>query len=374
VVSPLPEVTYQMRIHAAVLRERTGPLRVEELELDEPEPGEALVRIVGTGVCRTDFVPRHRDVFPVPIVPGHEGAGVVEAVGPAVGRMAVGDHVVLSFDSCGWCPRCRGGEPSHCDDFFSRNLFGRRSDGSTALTDSRGDPVMGRWFGQSSFATHSVATERNMVVVDRSLPLELMAPLGCGIQTGAGAVFVGMAVGAGSSIVIFGTGAVGLAAVMAARVAGASEIIAVDLQAKRRELALELGATRTIDGADPDIGALVTDWTGGADFALDTTGIPQVVTTALISLHTRGVCGLVGSGVENLVIPPRALMTGRTLRYLMEGDADPQRLIPTLAALWQKGRFPFDRLIRTYALDAVDTAEQDSTSGATVKPVLLPTG
>lgn len=363
-----------MRVQAAVLRERNAPLRVEELELGEPGPGEVLVRVVGAGMCRTDFMPRHGELVPVPLVLGHEGAGVVEAVGPGVRRVHPGDHVVLSFDSCGGCARCRAGEPSYCDEFIFRNLSGLRLDGSTTLTDSAGARVNGRWFAQSSFATHTIATERSVVVVDDDLPLELMAPLGCGIQTGAGAVLVAMRVGVGDSIVIFGTGAVGLAAVMAARLAGARTIVAVDLHPKRRELALELGATHTVDGADPELASAVAGWTGGADFALDTTGIPAVSVTALGTLRARGVCGLVGTGGGDLVVPVPAMVTGRTLRYLMEGDADPQRLIPMLVDLWRLGRFPFDRLVRTYSLAAVNDAERDYESGETVKPVLLPDG
>jgi aryl-alcohol dehydrogenase len=213
-----------------------------------------------------------------------------------------------------------------------------------------------------------------VVRVDRSLPLEILGPLGCGFQTGAGSVLLAMRVHPGSSIVIFGAGAVGLAAVMAARIAGAGEIIAVDLHAKRRELALELGATRMLDGADPEISAQIRAWTsGGSDYAFDTTGVSSVVVTALESLHGRGVCGLVGVGGE-IALPPMALGPGRSLTFLIEGSAVPQQFIPRLIRWWQQGQFPFDRLIRTYALDAVNDAERDSLSGETVKPVLLPEG
>jgi len=344
---------------------------VEEVELAAPGPAEVLDKVVGAGLCHTDLLPRHGLPLPLPLVVGHEGSGVVEAVGPGVTRVAVGDHVVMSFDSCGWCARCRDGEPSYCDEFFPRNLYGLRPDGSTPMTDRQGAPVSARWFGQSSLAGHAIASERGLVRVDPELPLELLGPLGCGIQTGAGSVLLALQVTAGSSVAVFGAGAVGLAAVMAAHAAGASEIIAVDLHAKRRELALELGATRVVDGADPDVATQITAWTGGVDRALDTTGVSSVIVSALASLRARGVCALVGVGGE-LVLPPMALGNGRVLTYLMEGDAVPQQFIPRLIALWQQGRFPFDRLIRTYALDAVNDAERDSASGETVKPVLLP--
>ncbi|MGP4017542.1 NAD(P)-dependent alcohol dehydrogenase [Saccharopolyspora sp. 5N708] len=362
-----------MNVHAAVLRGADQPFTVEEVDLAGPGPGEVLVRVAGAGLCHTDFLPRHGLTRPHPLVVGHEGSGVVEEVGPGVTGVVAGDHVVMSFDSCGRCIRCMGGEPSYCVEFESRNITALRVDGSTPMTDRTGKPLAARWFGQSSCATHAIATERNVVAVDRSLPLQLLGPLGCSIQTGAGSVLLALKVRAGASIAVFGTGAVGLAAVMAARVAGASEIISVDLHANRRELALEFGATRTIDGAAPDVAAQITAWTGGVDFAFDTTGVSSVVATALASLRERGVCGLVGVGGE-LTLPPRALYGGRVLTYLMEGDAVPQFFIPQLIAFWQRGRFPFDRLIRTYALDAINDAERDSVSGETIKPVLVPAG
>jgi aryl-alcohol dehydrogenase len=360
------------KANAAVLRDPGKPFAIEEVSLSGPGPGEVLIKVAGAGLCHTDLAARHYMPLPQPLVLGHEGSGVVEAIGPGVTRIAAGDHVVMSFDSCGWCARCLAGEPAYCAEFFPRNNSGSRADGSTPMTDRDGRPVLARWFGQSSLATYAIATERNVVKVDRSLPLEMLGPLGCGFQTGAASVLLAMQVHAGSSIAVFGAGAVGLAAVMAARIAGASEIIAVDLHAKRRELALELGATRALDGADPDIGVQISAWTGGgADYAFDTTGVSSVVAAALGSVHTRGVCGLVGVGGE-IVLPPQALAPGRSLTFLIEGNAVPQQFIPRLIGWWQQGRFPFDRLIRTYALDAVNDAERDSLSGETVKPVLLP--
>jgi aryl-alcohol dehydrogenase len=361
-----------MIANAAVLRDPLKPFAIEEVTLSDPGPGEVLIKIAGAGLCHTDVASRHFLAFTQPVVLGHEGSGVVEATGAGVSRIAVGDHVVMSFDSCGWCARCLAGEPAYCAAFVPLNFAGFRADGSTPMKDQDGAPVLARWFGQSSLATHAIATERNVVKVDQSLPLELLGPLGCGFQTGAGSVLLALQVQAGSSIGVFGTGAVGLAAVMAARIAGAREIIAVDLHAKRRELALELGATRALDGADPDIAAQIADWTGGgADCAFDTTGVSSVVVTALQSVQPRGAVGLVGAAGD-ILLPPLALSAGRSLTYLIEGSAVPQLFIPQLIEWWQQGLFPFDRLIRTYALDAVNDAERDSLSGETVKPVLVP--
>ncbi|MGW0591056.1 zinc-binding dehydrogenase [Streptosporangium sp. NPDC002607] len=210
-----------------------------------------------------------------------------------------------------------------------------------------------------------VATGQRLV--ETVLPLELLGPLGCGLQTGAGSVLVALKVRAGSSIAIFGTGAVGLAAVMAAKVAGATDIIAVDLHAGRRELALELGATRVVDGADPELAAVI----GGVDYSFDTTGVSGVISTAIAALRPGGVCGLVGAGGGEVTISPMAL-AGRSVTYILEGDAVPQLFIPELISLWWQGRFPFDRLIRTYPLGEINDAERDSLSGVTIKPVLLP--
>jgi aryl-alcohol dehydrogenase len=359
-----------MRIQAALLRDPAKPFTLEDIDLETPGPGEVLVRVAAVGMCHTDVVLRMLPQLRMPMVFGHEGAGVVAAVGPGVTRVAPGDDVVLSYDSCGWCPRCLTGAVSYCDEFMARNLSGVRADGTSGATDSAGMPVAARWFGQSSFASHAIATERNVVPVDPELPLEILGPLGCGLQTGAGSVLIALGVRPDTSIAVFGTGAVGLAAVMAAKVAGASDIIAVDLHSARRELALELGATRALDGADPGQGALAAA-IGQVDYCFDTTGVPAVATTAIAVLRPGGTCGLVGAGGGAITLRPEAL-AGRNVRYIMEGEAVPQEFIPRLIRLWRQGRFPFDRLIRRYPLDQINDAERDCADGTTIKPILLP--
>ncbi|CAJ1504304.1 NAD(P)-dependent alcohol dehydrogenase [[Mycobacterium] burgundiense] len=363
-----------MKITAAVLRGEQSPYTIEELELAEPGPQQILVRIVGAGHCHTDVVPRAAmGLGTPPIVLGHEGAGVVDAIGAAVDSVAVGDHVVLSFDSCGRCRNCREAHPAYCDTFLARNLGGPGVDGAGPLTDGDGNPVSGRWFGQSSFATHTVVDVDNAVVVDKALPLELLGPLGCGIQTGAAAVLEALRVPAGAGIVITGTGAVGLSAIMAAKVAGAGPIIGVDLNAERLELARELGATHTIVAGGGDLTEQIAEIApAGLPFGLDTTGLPAVIAAALNALTQRGVLGLVGVQQGDLVIDPMALTVGRSLMGILEGDAVPQNFIPTLIALWQAGRFPFDRLIETFDLSEINTVEQRALAGEIIKPVLLP--
>ncbi|MEV4258490.1 NAD(P)-dependent alcohol dehydrogenase, partial [Spirillospora sp. NPDC049652] len=338
------------------------------------------------GMCHTDLlgrVPgapggggadRPGDRVPKPVVLGHEGSGVVEAVGPGEGGgLAVGDHVVLSYDSCGLCANCRGGRPGYCARMSLLNMAAVVPDGRPRAFDQSGSPVHNRWFGQSSFATHALATVRNAVKVDPDVPVELLGPLGCGVQTGAGSVLLAFSVRPGESLAVFGAGAVGLSAVMAARLAGADPIVAVDLHSSRRELALGLGATQALDGADPDLArqlrTLVSD---GFHYALDTTAVPAVVATAVAALRTTGVCGLVGVGGREYRLDPTHMLMGRTVRGIIEGDAVPQTFVPRMIDLWRRGLLPFDRLIRTYPLADIARAEADAMAGTTVKPVLLP--
>lgn len=362
-----------MEITAAVLRAPDGEYALETVELAEPGPGQIRVKIVGAGMCHTDVLPRAEGSFsPPPIITGHEGSGIVDAVGEGVTTHAVGDHVVLSFDSCGQCRNCLAGIPAYCDTFIFRNLIGRSLDGSVGVTDAAGQPVASRWFGQSSFATYAIATARNAVVVDPALPLEQLGPLGCGILTGAGSVLVALDVQAGSTFVVFGAGAVGLAAVMAAAAQDAATIIAVDLHDHRLALSLELGATHTLRGDDPELVTKIHGITGGgADCAFDTTGVPAVILAGLAGLRMTGTMGLVGIQQGPVVLDGTALL-GKKLTSILEGGADPQVVIPKLIELWQAGRFPFDRLIETFPMSEINAAEQASLSGRVIKPVLIP--
>jgi aryl-alcohol dehydrogenase len=358
---------------AAVLREHGRPPRLEAIELDGPRGHEVLVRVAGTGLCHTDLLPGDPAAgIALPLVTGHEGSGVVAEVGDAVTGLAPGDHVVMSYDFCGACHACAAGRPANCAAFFPRNLTGRRPDGAAAARDADGAEIATHWFGQSSFATHAVVAQHTLVRVPKDLPLPLLGPLGCGFQTGAGAVFTSLGVRPGASVAVAGAGAVGLAAVMAARIAGATTIAAVDLHPSRLELASELGATHVLDGSDPDLAGKLARATGGADFALDTTGAPEVITTLVRALHSYGTCGLAGVLRGELPVDPLLLATGRTLRGIIEGDAVPRIAVPRLVALWRQGRFPFDRLIRTYPLAEIERALRDTAAGTTVKAVLLP--
>ena len=360
-----------MRAQAAVVRVPGGDYVLETVEVGDPGPEEVLVGLAAAGYCHTDLIARlgHAGV-PMPVVLGHEGAGIVESVGPGVSTVAPGDHVVLSFASCRQCAQCLGGHPAACAEFMTRNIACLRPDATSPLRDAAGLTVAGRWFGQSSFASHCVASLSGVVKVDAGLPLETLAPLGCGVQTGAGSVFNVLRPPAGGSIAVFGTGAVGLSAVLAARARGCQRIIAVDLDARRLELAGRFGATDLVNGS----GSLADDLAAGdvtmVDCALDTTAATAVIEAALGVLTPGGRLGLVGVGAP--AISGTALAGSKTVIAITEGDAIPQILIPQLIRLWEAGRFPFDEMVTRYPLADISAAEKAALEGGVVKPILVP--
>jgi aryl-alcohol dehydrogenase len=354
-------------------RPGTG-LRPEPLTLDELRPDEVLVRVAAVGVCHTDisYTDGSRP-SPFPVVVGHEGAGVIAAVGTGVSEYAEGDRVVMSFSSCGRCRGCRRGRPSYCASFRHLNSgFGGGPDESARLARPSGERVTIGFFGQSSFADHAVTKVRNLVRLPPDVPLHLAAPLGCGVQTGAGAVLNSLAVGAGDSLLIAGAGAVGMSAVMAAKVAGAAEITAVDPVEQRRALAKALGATHTLSPAEVSDGALagITD---AFDYAVDTSGRPEMIRAAVAAVHSTGVVVLIASGrpETTLDIPLRDLVVGRQVRGAVEGDSVPQDFIPRLLGLWRQGLFPVDALVTTFAGTEINEAMRAMHLGTVIKPVVM---
>ncbi|WP_330455668.1 NAD(P)-dependent alcohol dehydrogenase [Streptomyces sp. NBC_00820] len=362
-------------VTAAVVREKGGPFALEDLTLSTVlRPDEVLVKVVASGLCQTDIHVRDQHLpTPLPAVLGHEGAGIVERVGDAVSTVSPGDRVVLSYQACGHCTPCLTGNPAYCALSFPANFGGSRLDGTNALR-AGDEEIHGHFFGQSSFATHALATERNVVRIDdEDIPLELLGPLGCGLQTGAGAVLNTLKVAAGSSVVVIGTGTVGLAAVMAAKVAGAGSVIAVDIVDERLELARELGATHTVNGKEEDTGARIAEITGtGADYVLEITARPEMLTLAVDALAPLGTATLIGGAPAGTHAPVNmnALLGGRTVRGVAQGDSVPQLFIPQLIDLYKAGRFPFDRLITFYGFDRINEAVTDTRTGAVIKPVL----
>jgi aryl-alcohol dehydrogenase len=368
-----------MQITAAVARNPHSAQQrfcVEVLELESPREDEVLVRIVGTGVCHSDILVVDQ-VLPVPLpaVLGHEGSGIVEAVGAKVTKVKPGDHVVLTFNFCGTCERCVNGEPAYCLNFQALNFAGMRPDGSRAIC-SCGKGISSNFFGQSSFASHALANERNVVKVSQDAPLELLGPLGCGVQTGAGAVMRALAAEAGSTIAIFGAGPVGLSAVMGAVVQGCSTIILVEPIPSRRALALELGATHVIDptagNAAEQIRAILPS---GVKYAVDTSGVVPAIAAASQSLAVRGKLAIVGVPSNPEAMLPvniiGMLVQGMSVISVVEGDSVPDDFIPELVRLHAAGRFPLEKIMKTYPFGEINQAVADQIAGACVKAVVV---
>jgi aryl-alcohol dehydrogenase len=363
-----------MQITAAVSRRSGDAPALERLELEAPRAGEMRIRLVATGICHTDLHEHPGRHAPQPIVLGHEGAGVVEALGDGVRGFEPGDHVILSGNSCGRCPSCLADRPTYCDLAMPLCFGGQRLDGSMALRAGE-EPVHSHFFGQSSFATHALVPERTAVKVDRDLPLEKLGPLGCGVITGAGAVIEALKVGAGDSIAIFGVGGVGLSAVMAAKLVGAKHIVAVDLNPQRLALAQELGATQVFP-SDAEAVKQVRAVTGrGVRCSLNTTIVPEVHTMALDVLAMNGTAGFVAAPRGPWAPQMFAMLAGgRQLRGILGGDASPRLFLPQLLGHWRQGRFPFDRLLSFYPFRDIARAFADVHHGRVIKPVLLMEG
>jgi aryl-alcohol dehydrogenase len=365
-----------MKTSAAVLNGPGQAFDIETIEVAEPKAGEIRVRVHAVGICHTDLVAA-TGLFgtPFPMVLGHEGAGVVEAVGSGVSKVAVGDKVLLTFNSCGHCPRCGSDEPAYCFEFVPRNMICARSDGTSRLSRENGDVIADNFFGQSSFAGYSVANERNVMKLDPDDDLVSLAPLGCGVQTGAGAVLRSLGGQKGESLVVLGGGAVGLSAVLGGKLAGCNPIIVIEPQAGRRTLAMELGATHAIDPAAGEtaeaVRAIVPT---GVDLAVDTTGNVAALQSALNMMANKGRLGLIGvpSAVDAAVSVPlmQWITIGGTVRGIIEGDSNVDGFLSELVAHKKAGRLPIEKFVKAYPLDQINQAIDDAHHGKCVKAVL----
>lgn len=353
-----------MKIKAAVTPKTGQPFEITDIELPELGSKDVLIKVVASGICHTDVSGRDTGMVNPPSVLGHEGAGIVEEVGAEVTDLQKGDHVVVSFASCGKCDNCLANHPAHCRNYAELNL--------NSHIDEDTNTLVSRFFGQSSFATYSLVNERNVVKIDKDMDLALAAPLGCGLQTGASTVLNVLKPEAGSSIAVFGVGAVGLSGIMAAKIAGCENIIAIDLHENRLELAKELGATATIkSGKDVNIAEKIKEITGtGVQHVLDTTGVDMVVEQAILSLNTFGKLATVVTDYS-LNIPLEILaLKGGSIVGTSQGDAIPQGFIPELISYYKKGQFPFDRMVEFYDFEQINKAFEESENGSVIKPVL----
>lgn len=365
-----------MKSTAAVVAARGAALTIEQFDLGEPAPNEIVVRIAATGICRTDLHIRDGE-YPIPdfpVVPGHEGAGVVAAIGSAVADVRIGDHVLLTYPFCGKCRNCVRGSMAYCEQGFVLSFGGARLDGSSGWRRwDDGRRVAGHIFQQSSFASHALAAASSAVTLDRDLPLDLAPAFGCGVSTGAGSVLNVMDLRPDSRLAILGAGTVGLAALMMARHLGVRQIIAVDTNPGRLGTALELGATHTVDGSDRGARDAIQRLTGrGADYIFDTTGHPRVVASALDSLAMTGTVVMAGAAPAGArtSLDMNALLNGRAVRGTIQGDAEARKLVPQLIELYRQGRFPVDKIVSNYRFAEIQSAITDMENGQVIKPIL----
>lgn len=364
-----------MKIKAAVTRAPGAPFTIEEVELAAPKGHEILVKITACGVCHTDDAARHQVIpVPLPAVLGHEGCGIVEAVGSEITEFVPGDKVGMSFGYCGSCHNCMTAHQHACENFNAINFGGVQADGTTRLSDTDGN-LLATFFGQSSFATYAVVNEASAVKIEHEdIDLALIGPMGCGIQTGAGAVLNRLRPEFGSSIAVFGCGTVGMSAIMAAKIAGCKNIIAVGGNPKSLELAKELGATHTINRKEENdiVGKIKNEIVpGGVNYAIDTSGVADFVKKALASCCFMGTAVVLGAtGDVTFNIQAELMGDAKSLIGVVEGDAIPKLFIPELLDYYKKGMFPFDKLIKFYPFEQINQAFEESGAGKCIKAVL----
>ena len=356
---------------AAVVREPGAPYTLESVELADLRPNEVYVRIEAAGVCHTDA--NMQVMVPMPAVLGHEGVGIVEEIGSGVDDVKPGDRVIISWPACGVCPNCLTGKRYICDNAFPLLFSGRRLDGSETIKLG-GEWISGAWFQQSSFATYAVAPADSLVKVEGDVPPEILAALPCGAMTGAGGILSALQVGPQDEVLILGAGGVGQAAVIAAHMAGAYPIIAVARNPKRLELALELGATHAVNAATEDVPARVQEISpGGVRFVFDSSGAVSCWKAAALSIRAGGTFGVCAAAEEETLggSPHFFLSKGVRIQFIMGGNVVPRVFLPKMIQWYKQGRFPVDRLVKTFAFAEINEAFAASHDGIVVKPVLL---
>ncbi|TDE37303.1 NAD(P)-dependent alcohol dehydrogenase [Actinomadura sp. 6K520] len=357
-----------MRVTAAVLDRPGEPLALRDVELGPPRPDEVLVRLSAVGICATDL--EFATFFEAPAVLGHEGAGIVERAGDRVTSVAPGDHVALSFTSCGRCRPCLTGSPGYCLRFDALNFSGRRPDGSSAVSLG-GTEINAHFLGQSAFADHVVAPERAVVPIGKDADLTLAGPFGCGFQTGAGGVLNVLRPAPGSSIAIFGAGSVGIASVLAAALSGCTTVAVVDLNAERLATARSLGATHGVTGGEGAAEELRSIAPDGFDFVLETTGRADVLRTGVEALAPLGRCGVIGVGPSaEMSFDWRSVLNGRTITGIIGGGAIPQVFVPELLRLHAAGRFPVHEVVGHFPFERIGEAVDAARRGTVGKAVL----
>ncbi len=357
---------------AAVVHEAGGKFTIEDVEIEDLRPGEVYVRIKAAGLCHTDL--NMQFLLPMPAVVGHEGAGIVEEIGPGVDYVKPGDRVIISWPSCGVCSNCLTGKRYICEAQFPLLFSGCRLDGSRTVR-LKGEPISACYFQQSSFATYALVPESSLVKVeDDEVPWEIMAALPCGAMTGAGSVLSALEVGPQDELLALGVGGVGQNAIMAAHLAGAYPIIAVARNPRRLELALELGATHTVNAKTDDVVARIKEIAPrGISKALDSSGAVSSWVTAASVLRNGGTFGVVAAPeAETLGGGPHALLSkGIRVQFIMAGSVVARDFLPKLIEWYKQGRYPVDKLVTTFDLADINEAVLAAEEGRAIKPVLL---
>lgn len=365
-----------MQTKAAVLHGVSEPMRIETLELAPPQAGEVLVKVAAAGVCHSDWhVASGATTHPLPVVLGHEGAGVVMGVGQGVTHVRVGDHVALNWaPNCGHCFYCQHGSPSLCDAYLAPIWAGTMMDGTPRFS-LHGQPVY-HFSALGCFSEWIVVPEACCVVLPEAVPLAVAALIGCAVTTGVGAVLNTAPVRPGSSVAVFGAGGVGLSAVLGARLAGAARIIVVDRVASKRDLAMTFGATDFVVAGPAAIAAIRALTQGrGVDYAVEAVGVPAVQETCLEAARPGGTIVLAGlAPMGSSTNLPGAVITRqeKTVKGSYYGSASPARDFPFLADLYLQGKLDLDRLItRTYPLAEINDAYTQMLAGEVARSVIL---
>ena len=360
---------------AAVVHEAGGRFKIEKIELSAPRQDEVIVQLEASGMCHADLAARAGHIpFPLPAVLGHEGVGRVVEIGSAVNEVSIGDRVIISFSWCGHCSTCLGGEPVYCQDWPRLNLVGgTRLDGSATLNPQ---PIHGHFFGQSSFSRRIVTAAHSVIRVPDDLPASVLAPLGCGVQTGVSAVTTVLRPAPGARVAVFGVGAVGLSAIMGLGITPAAQIIAVDIHPSRLALARELGATHTLDASAGAVAEQIAELTGGRGLsgAVETSGNLGSLRTAIASLGSAGTCVVIGvprAGETVAVDVVNLVARGLRVVGTNQGDAVPRVFIPQLIELYKQGRLPVEKIVTCFPFAEINQAAESSLNGSVIKPVLM---
>lgn len=363
-----------MSARAAVLYEHNAPLVIEEVDSEPPKTGEVMVRMVASGVCRSDLhAIQGVHPTPLPAILGHEGAGVVEEVGTGVKSVEQGDHVLLSWlPYCGRCRWCTRGRPSLCEN-VEWSEMGTLADGTVRFR--RGDLRIHHYIATSSFSERAVVPAQCAIPVDADLPLREVALMGCAVMTGVGAVLNTARVRPGDNVAVVGCGGVGLNCVQGASIAGASKIIAIDTEGEKLKLAQDLGATDLVNASEPSVVENVLDLSGGGvDHSFEAIGYADTIELAVELLGRGGQAILVGMAPPEARVPFDALtmtLQERTIKGCWYGSLRPPADFPLLVELYQTGKLRLDSLIKTCKLDEINEAFQDMKSGKVARSVIM---